>query len=436
MAALADSKIDLKVIRNPYQVYVALLLVLEGLLGYWLHRAESGLERGFAGLLMTVILLGVVLVLKPKHAETAMSIRPPEKEATETEIAAPAPDLIPGPDRSYIIDTPPEGWKVRELTLSDWASGGLGVKDPATRERLFPSAGQDRDILVFEREEQISIVPVPGQTTIDGRKFPTALETFAPTQLCIIPLKGVQPPLFLERPIEHNFLIFVDEILKMGTISATHIESGVIRTNGRRYVACELQQKLQNAIVNGKEGQDLIVGITVFVIQGELHDHLLIMKYTIAQGDPEVEHTLQTLKGLVASFRPVKAVNADEERRKSAAQADKDFKAFLAENGEEVFRAEFGILLLRLQGVSLEDPETRGRVMKCLKPFEDLAKQTGVHDEKLDLFWKALHCAETGDATSFKTLLNERIHEAAASREKKDQAKEAALPTPDAGLPG
>jgi hypothetical protein len=160
------------VVGGPFQPLALFLLVVEELLGYWLHKADSGFERGFAGVLMTLVLLGVLYVVaKPKPVETAMSIKPPDKkEATEAEVSAPAPELMSGPDRSYLINRPPEDWTIQEMTMSDWIGAGLGLKDPAIKEKLFPSAGQKRDILIVDRGHQ---------TTINGQQVPTALEVLA-----------------------------------------------------------------------------------------------------------------------------------------------------------------------------------------------------------------------------------------------------------------
>jgi hypothetical protein len=438
MPKSSGSRVDvLKAISGPYQVIGLLLLVVEGLLGYWLHKAESGSERGFAGFLMMAIMLGTLYALyrlyalSSKGAEPELSIKPPDnQEATPKEIAAPALEVMPGPDRSYLINRPPDGWTAREVTLSDWINGGLDITDPAAREKLSPSAGQQRDILIFDRG-QTSILPVPGRTFINGRKFPSALETMAPTQLSIVPLDRYEPPFFAERSLEDGFLTIVGKVLGMFPVSATHLESGILASNGRRYVAAEMQQKVQDAIVNGKDGQDIIVAFSVFGIQGEPRDHLLIMKYTIAPGDPEVERTLATLRDLVSSFRPLKSFSAEEERKKIASEADANFAKTLAENGGEFFTNELGLLFLRLQGINLEDPEQRTQAIKKLKPFESAAREYGLQEPKLDAFWAALHLAETGDAAQFKTMFRE-FNEGPASQEPEKQPEVAPEVPPDA----
>lgn len=436
---MADDKGDSKskilaAITGPYQLIGLLLLVSEGLLASWFFRAGTGVERGIAGLSMTVILFGVLYAivrikqddLSASHPGGPMSIKPPDKEVTEQEIAAPSPDVISGPDRSYLIKLPPQGWRVRELTLSEWMGEASGITDPATREKLFPSEGESREILVLEREEQTSIVPFPGRTLINGRKLPSALETLVPTQLSIVSMERAQPPIFLERSMEHNFLTFLANILPASAMNVTRLRPGV-NASGRRYLSCELQQKVQDAIVNDKEGQNVVVTTTVIGMQGELRDHLLIMKYATGSADAEVERNYQVLQDLVASFAPLKVANVEEARKEIAALADQHFQQVMSQNGQEIFVTEFRILLLRLQGVSLDDPEIRARTMKLLQPFEAFASETNLQDERLDALWKSLPVAQTGNATDFKAVLGGLISQAAAS-EREEQANAPALP--------
>src|SRR5262249_53691093 len=107
-------------------------------------RGRQGIFTGcdwqtsiFFGLVYAVIRMTQIEInlLSPPGAE--ISFKPPEGEATETEIASPAPDTIPAPDRSYLINLPPEGWRVRELSSADLISEGIGIKDPTTKERLL-----------------------------------------------------------------------------------------------------------------------------------------------------------------------------------------------------------------------------------------------------------------------------------------------------------
>ena len=158
------------------------------------------------------------------------------------------------------------------------------------------------------------------------------------------------------------------------------------------------------------------------------------IKYTTVRGDPEVERNLQTLRDLVASFRPLKVFNAEEKRKEIATLAEDNFKKLLAENGQELLIREFGLLLLRLKGLNLGDPDIRMRVMNWIKPFEAFAREINLHDEDLDSFWESLHRVETGDATAFKARLSQLIDEAA--RQKGEKQPEGATPPPRAAGQG
>ncbi len=428
----SDSKVGLiKAVTGQYQLLAVFLTVFEGLLGYWLHRAESGNERGIVGLVMVLILLAflyVVVKIAPAKSGREMAIKPPAQEASATEIAAPAADLMSGPDRSYLINGPPEGWVVQELTLSEWFNDGLNIQDPATKEKLFPSAGQEKEILVFRREKQTSVIPIFGRTIVNGRTFPTALETLIPTKLSIVPVSRAQPPSFIEGSLENNFLVNAGAILGTTSMIAARLESSVIQTTGRRYLSCDLQQKVQNAIVNGKEGQDVVITLSIMAIEGELHDLMLLSQYATVQGEPDTERSI--LQGLVDSFKPAKIGNIEEKRRKLAALANDNVKRLLAEQGQAILSTELEVLLLRLKTVDLGDPEMLARSMKLLKPFEAFAREINLHHEKLDPLWEALHRAEKGDATGFKAELNELIEFAGSAQPEQQQAGGAALAAP------
>lgn len=408
-------KIDLSSINGPYQLIGLSLLVVEGLLGYWLFRAESPLERGFTGLVMLLIFFGliyaVIQIRKISHSEPQSLVKPPEGEATAIEIATPTQESIPAPDRSYLIDLPPNDWTVRELSSAEWIAEGMGIKDLAAKEELLGSAEQRRDILVFEDRKHASIIPIPGQTLIDGRRSPSALEISAPTQLAILPIERAQPPLFVERPLEHNFLTLVGQITSAGLLHARQLEKGVIAKTGRRFMAVDLRQEIKNAIVNGKENQDVVITISVVGIEGELGDHLLIMKGYSIPGDRDTKENLRTLQGLITSFRPLKIVNAEEKKREISALADEKFNELVAENGEDLFYTELYIVLLRVKNVNLDDPEKRIHAIRLLKPFEIFAQEIKLQDEFLEQMWEALPRAEAGDAVDFKKLVAEMLED-------------------------
>lgn len=426
MDTVFKTKIDLSKITGPYPLLGTFLLVVEGLLGFWFFRAESAIERVVAGSLMTLLLGGFLLVvmrvvMRPKGEEVSGPIvpqglggkvTPAVEEATEEEIGSPQPQTIGAPDGSYIINKPPEDWIVRELTWADWISEGLRITDPSIKEKLREISPQVREILTFQPSGEMSVIPIPGKTTIDGRKFPTALEVLIPSRLAILPMDRAQPPLFVERSLTHNFLTVVGELLRIGVWTIhNRVSSGTIPNSQRPYLVAELRQEIEDAIVNGKEGKSVNSNTTVIGIEGELRDYLLIMNYPSlpAVDDPKLERNLQTIRSLVSSFRPLKIISPDEKRMEIKHMADQKFDEHMMKNGEEIFGTEFNLLLLRLRGWDMNDPEKRLRVMKLLKPFEIFAKEINLQDEKIDALWNSLRRAEEGDASGFKAQISQMI---------------------------
>nr|QNO47984.1 hypothetical protein KNONPEEI_00022 [Methanosarcinales archaeon ANME-2c ERB4]QNO48167.1 hypothetical protein GOJLPIDM_00023 [Methanosarcinales archaeon ANME-2c ERB4] len=419
MDIVPKTKIDLSKITSKYPLLGLFLLVIEGLLGFWLFQAGSAIERVVAGILMTLLLGAFLFVVKGmQEGEVSGAIvpqgldnevTPARKEATEEEIDFPEPQAIAAPDRSYIINKPPEGWIVQELTFADWMAKMLKITDPSTKERLCGTS-QVREILGFNSRREISYSPITGKTLLDGRKVPTALELTIPTRLSILPMDRAQPPLFVERPLMHNFFTFVGHF--SGGVATMHgISLGTIPNSQRRYLVAEFRQELENAIVDGNEGKNINNNITIIGIEGDLHDHLLLMQYPTLPvvDDPELERDLQTLQSLVSSFRPLKITNPDEKRMEIKNMADQNFKELMMKKGKEIFDFEFGLTLFRLKGCDMNDPEKRLRVMKMLKSFEVFAKEINLQDEKFNALWDSLHLAEGGDASGFKDKINQMI---------------------------
>src|SRR2546428_746001 len=110
----------IKVITGRWPLLGLFLLIVEGLLGYWLHKAQDEGERIVAGVLMTLLLCGVLyVVVVVARLELGSKQRMPSgpskdvkgiQEASKKEIDSPPPESISSPDGSYIIDKPPEDW--------------------------------------------------------------------------------------------------------------------------------------------------------------------------------------------------------------------------------------------------------------------------------------------------------------------------------------
>jgi hypothetical protein len=298
-------KVDPSVIIGPYQLLSVFLALTPVLLAPFLFRAESAYERVFIGLVMLAMLVGFLYVVIRLAQPTATPIELPLKQATMAEISATveetdrSPDTMAGPDRSYLINSVPEGWQCRELTAIDFKAEALGIQDPAAKQKLFSTArpaDQTRDILVIEHRKQISIIPIPGRTMVDGRKIPTALETVARIQLAIIPVERAQPPWFVERSMEHNFLMVVGQTLSSGAATVRRAYSGRMPGSDRRFMILEMQQEIKDCIVDDKECHEIVIDVTALSVEGELRDHVLIARYVTVPGAPELEHTFQTLQ--------------------------------------------------------------------------------------------------------------------------------------------
>lgn len=442
MNTMPRTKIDFSKITGPYPLLGVFLIVVEGLLGFWLFRAESAIERIVVGFLMTLLLGGFLLVvsrvvMRARKQEVSEGIEtqglpdrvtPGEKDATEAEIESPQPEAIAAPDGSFIINKPPEDWIVQTLTWADWINELFKITDPSLKEELCGTSSQAAEILAFRLTRETSVIPIPGRTIGDGRKLPSALEVLLPTRLAILPMDRAQPPLFVQRSLTHNFFGLVGEFLRMGLITLHKVSAGIIPNSQRPYLLAELRQEIGDAIVNGKEGKNINSNVTLIGIEGDLRDYLLIMNYPSlpAVDDPELGQDLETMRSLINSFRPLRILNPEEKLTEMKNMADLEFKKLMMKQGKKFFDAEFGILLFRLRDWDLNDPEKRLKVIKMLKPFEIFAKQVNYDDEDLDALWDSVHRAEEGDASSFKAQLSEIIN-AISDEQESDQEDSGAL---------
>jgi hypothetical protein len=423
MPAPATSSIDPAKITGIYPFLGAFLVVAQGLLGYWFYVAGSAIERGIAGasmvLLMVAALVGAVFVyLIGVAAERNLfgMFKAPTGEATQAEISAAAgpagaagkaqaaaatTDFYVGPDRSYVVNRPPAGWTISELTQGEWISRGLHIDADAD------AGDQPREVVVFAPDQVVSIIPKPGQTSVEGSRPLTALETLAPTELAIIPFDRAQPPLYYERTLETNVWATVGEALRTGVFGVEYVKPGALDEDGRRYLIVGLKQDVKDAFVNGKDGQDVTVHIGFIGIQGDLRDFLLVVKYAEIPGDNELKANLVILDSLIESFRP--ATMDDAQKQAVEARAAQQLAESLAQNGKTQFASEFELLLTRLKHADLDNPDERLHAMKTIKPFEALAKAMKLEAADLDALWAALHKAEAGDASDFKQKLTDMI---------------------------
>jgi hypothetical protein len=415
MAANAPSaSFKLSDITGPYPLLGAFLLIVESLLGFWIYRAESSTERIIAGLLMVALLAGFLIVVVRMQRATVSIPDPPNlpgqltagtQLATKQEIETPEAERIAGPDRSYLINKPPPRWTVRELTHAEMLGEVMSMEQSA-RQTLWGTEQGAREVLVFRSPHDTEILPIPGKTLIDGRRLPSALTIVLPTRLTILPLERYAPPLFVERPLLHNFSIFAGQVAAQGLVTLKEMRSGTLPNSQREYFQAELRQEVRSATVNGREGVDVDANITVIAIEGELKDHLLLLNYASLPGshDAQLDQDLADLLSLASSFRPLETVDVAGRKKELSAKYEGAFNSYLETNKEQMFANELTNVLLRYSEEDLADQNKRADAIRILRPFEASATELQIEDEELDQFWSALKKAEAGDASEFKSV--------------------------------
>jgi len=419
MNAIPKTKVDILSITGKYPLLGLFLVVIEGLLGSWIFLAANTTERVVAGILMTMTFGGFLLALiqvskEPEKKEKVIApenlgeITPAKKEITKAEIDLREPQIIVAPDRSYIVDRPPDDWVIKEMTYSEWATQNLGITDPSIKAKLEGDPQQSQKVvLVLETINQTFIIPVPGKTKIGGRKFLTALTVNIPTRLAVFPLERTQPPLFSEQPLVHNFMNQVSQIQAIGLTPLRDFTSGVMEGNGRKFLMAEFCQNIENAIINGKEGKNIDSNITLIGVQGELTDYLFIMNYPSERSgqDAKINKDLETLRSLISSFRLTQILEPDKKRTEYQSNADKKFQETMTGAAKELFEQEFAIVLMRLGGLNMSNPDECLWAMKLIKPFELFAKEIDLQDEEAEELWHTLHEAEKGNSTAFSEAI-------------------------------
>jgi len=358
---------------------------------------------------MTAILLAVIAAviriverskLRVRGFDTTITVA--AKEASPEEISSHDPEVLAGPDGSYLINRPPSDWVIEESTFAAWVRRNLGIAEEAMKEADIPRTDDNREVRAFRSPRVISAIPLPGITKVDGRRFPTALEVRMQTMLTIFPINRAQPPFYVERPLSHNFLKEVAALTNIGTVTLRALTSGTLPGSGRKFQQAEFSQRLEDAIIDGKEGQSAECNITVIGIESDLCDYMLMMHYASRLSNrPDIEADQKALLALVSSFRPLKLANPEQKRQALKQEAEKQLMQLLAEKGASMFYTEIGLTLLRIKGFNLSDPKARLKAMELLKPFEIFAKEVQLEEQSFEQLFISLHKAEAGDATEF-----------------------------------
>jgi hypothetical protein len=428
MNAIVDKRVDPAKITGMYPLLGAILAVLELGLGYWFVSAADRTERIVAGSLMVGSLLTFLVMVVywnlKKGEESEQPTAPgigklnlPDKQATAEQIneqlKSPEAESYVAPNRSYIINRPPEDWVIKELTVAQWSTYGLNITDDSLVEKLGGKDKDPKDIVVFETKSRTLVSPIPGTTIFDGRKLLTALGIELPTSLGILPLNRAQPPLFVERPLLHNFMQVVSELLALGVMTLhklTTVTIPDVKRQRQRWVA-ELSQVIDNAIVNGQAGMNVKANILVIGLEGDIQDYILLMQYPSLKDaeDSEMSRNQQILNSLMSSLRPITVPDFEAVRKGFKAKADQNFEQMMKEKGEALFTQDFIAFLYKFSGKDLNNLDNRLKAMNMLKPFKSVAEQINLHDEELDELWQSLQEAEEGNTLSFKENLENMI---------------------------
>ena len=429
MTKYSRAKFDVSKITGFYPLMGAFLIVVEGLLGFWIWRAGGETERIVAGILMTIIFcvfLYIVLRIAKKEGtepETQIkpqgfddAINPAETQAMPEEINQPEPEKIASNDRSYIINRPPDTWSIKEPSFGEWVADGVGITDEQVRQNVIEQSDQEANfistVLCFQSDKQLSIMPIVGKTSIDQRMFPTALATESTTKLSIFTMEKALPPLYTERPLIHNFISFLTGILQIGVLTLHNFSSGFIKAGKRKFYTAEMHQNLLNVIVNDDEVDQIAVNVTILAIEGELKDYILIMNYASTEKvNLMLEEERIIIQNMVNSFRPLKITDPQKIKDELKTKADESFKFVIENNGEDIFYAELNMLMLRLLNKDMNVPSERIEVIRFLKPFKIFADTIGLEDQRVSDLFQYLGDAEKGEAHEFKEQFKKLIEE-------------------------
>lgn len=343
-ARQALSRIDWSQFTGPYPILALLLVVAEGGLGVWLATADAAIERIVAGALMVLVLLVVMYVLirlaagaPPERAtgtvtpaEFPGSVEVVPEEVEQQELESLAPQEMAGPDGAYTIQRAPDGWTTQLLDWREWRAEVVGVRpEVAADAKLFEAFSDEKEILLLESPRRVTITPIPGETLLDGRAFPTGLATDIAPRLTIIPLDRAQPPTFTESPLEHNLLITLGAIAGQGTVTLRSFEVGQTKKGDRRTAIAEFAQQLEHVIVDGTPAEKVSVHILVIGVEGEVRDHVLQVHYPSVEGSPELAADLETLQRLASSFRPLHVASPEQVRQQYEERSAQRLKEFI-----------------------------------------------------------------------------------------------------------
>lgn len=409
---------DVSKIKEPYSLFAIFLIICQILLFLWLSIAENAAERTIAGIIMTIVfiafLVGVVFMrrhetLNPIIIEDVGELKF-EKKVPPEEVEPLSSKTVSSPDGSFTINRPPEGWIIQELNYSDWVTEIFQIT--ATNMKEFypePLVESSEKILTLKSQKDTIIIPIPGKTTFDGRKYPTALAITIPIRLSIIPMTRFAGPLYVERPFYHNVLGLISSIFFriQGLKTLNNITTGLVPNTKNRSMVVKFSQILENIIIDGEEVEKAVVHYSLIGIEGELKDHLLIVNSVSIPGkkDSRLMQDFEVIQSLVSTFRPLIVLNSEEKKAELKELGYKRSDELLGREGIFLFYNEFAHLLMRLSGWDMDDSNQRFQALNLLEPFEKMAKIMKIDDERLNSLWLSIEDVRKGNAADFKNIL-------------------------------
>ena len=402
-------------IKGPYSLLAAFLLIVEASLGYWLINSTDRTEKIIAGAMITVIFLvflyiswkivQVTFSAKVLQSEGVGELKPASRSITEAEAEDRQAEVMISHDRSFMIERPAGEWEIEEMRASAWAGKSLGISDKQLLEKLVGKDEAGDRVMVISHPKEFFLIPTPGKTLIDGAAIPTALQVPAFFRLSILPMERRQAPFYLERPMVHNFNVFLMSILSQGVLTLVDHQT-VSEKNGSSREIAIMRQNLENVMINGENHRKASIYISMIGIGGKIKDHVMMLQYFTTSGeDPNMENRLKELQNIINSFKPVMPADREKVRQDYEQQMDEKFASFIKSYGVNLFMNEFGIALARLKNSDLEKIQDRQKVIETLKPFRDFAAVINLKDDSLSTLLDAVDEAEKGNAGPLKKIL-------------------------------
>ncbi len=417
-------------INNLYSLLSVFLIVVEGVIVLWISKAEGSLERiiaGITGVVLFIIFLILVLNSKREHeiniptiidkgdiidaAKGIIRWSDISEDQIKKETMSNNIPRMGGIDGLYTIAKPPSDWIIDELSHIEWLAE-FQKMDLEIARQIYPSFIENfNKVLRLKSYKDISILPIPGKTIIDGRNYPSALEILCTPRLSILSLDKYPYPFYKERSLEYHFIINVSQLLGLGVLSIRKSPSSLVTNTNREVKIVELKQELENVFVNNEMVERVDNNIALIGIEGDLKDQLLLINYL---SYPKLEESqenfdFQTLQNLIRSFQPVELVNK-EKKKEMIAISDQSYIEMLESNSDKILYIELEFLLTRIKNWDLDDPKMRLEAIRLLRPFEDFAKIIDLENDDVNMLFESLDKAEKGSAEDFKNII-ESIHQ-------------------------